>query len=1167
MKKNVVQGPLNRYLTKLLLVMKLCSLLLLISVTSVTASSVYSQNTRLSLNLRNATIRQVINEIEKQSEFIFVFYDGAVDLDKHVTIKVSDQRVDQILEKVFESTGNTYSIFDRQIVIGKKETRPEETVKPLTEEVQQEAKKELRGKVTDAKGEPIPGAAVMVKGTTIGTVTNFEGVFNLSVPVDAKILVFSFVGYKILEVAIDNKSVYNVSMEEMTVGLEEVVAVGYGTQKKINITGSVSVARAERIENRPVSSVGQALQGVIPNLNITFANGDPATAAKFNIRGFESINGGEPLILVDGVPMSLDRINPNDIESVNVLKDASASSIYGSRGAFGVILVETKKASEGKFNVDFRYESSLAKPIFHVDPVNDPYQYALITNQIDIVNTGVATYDDRMLENFKRYSENPTLKNTWGVYGTNLEFYGTNNFQNFLVADFTPQHKYDINLSGNTQKTSFFVSFGYLDKPGFFRDNDCNLKYKRYNVLLKGDIEALNWLHLDSKVTVNVDKNDEPHDYGQDYNLNSIISISPMTPVTFPDLPYYLEEGDREQYEPYIGSFLGARMYPYLKSGGRTTYDRYDVWLTQGATIMPFKNFKIRSDFSYRFNHLIDQDAVLNVEILHTDLSNLYYTPGDQSVSDYIESSSTRNLYYVFNTYGEYFVAYKKHELKAMVGFNQEWGSNMKVAARGYTLVSNSILDIGATTGTRTVDGSRSHLALRGAFSRLNYTYNNKYLFEFSGRYDGSSRFPKKSRMAFFPSGSVGWRISDEPFMHSAKSWLDNLMLRVSYGSIGNQLLGNNYYAYINSMAVGQGYAIMGGSNISYITPADLVSSKLTWETVTTQNVGLDIMAFSQRLNISADAYFRDTKNMLMKKSYPEILGADAPFTNSADMRTRGWELSVNWSDKIGKDLKYGIILSLSDNSTEITKYENPTGAFDDYYVGKKVGEIWGFETKGIFQNTEEITAAADQSQISATWLPGDIQYVDQNNDSKITKGSLTLSDPGDLKRIGNTSARYPFGISTNLNYKNWSLNIFFQGVCSRDYFPERQTRRAFWPGFSDSIEKWWIDECWSESNRDAFWPAIRDFRATDSARNFEPQTHFLQNAGYIRLKDVRLTYNLPKKITNKMTWLKEAKITIGGMNLWEYTKIHKPLDPESVSTRQQYYFQRIYSVGLNIGL
>lgn len=1032
----------------------------------------------------------------------------------------------------------------------------------------------VSGTVLSDEGDPLIGVTVLVKGTTLGTVTDFDGKYTIELEDGNRTLVFSYTGYRTQEVAVNGRTTIDLTLQVDVAALEEVVVVGYGTQKKVNLTGAVSSISSEALENRPIASVGQGLQGLVPNLNVTIRNGDPTQGANFNIRGYESINGGEPLILVDGVPMALERINPNDIASVNVLKDASAAAVYGARAAFGVILVETKSGQSGKTNISLSTELSAASPIFHMDPVNDPYQFVLARNQASIRTTGQPSYNDQFVENVKAYSEGRGPE--WGVVDGVLEFYGFNNYQDRIMTDFAPQQRYDLNVSGSTDRASYYVSFGHLNKDGYLKPFN-NEKFKRYNVLMKADFKINDWLSLEPKVVFNAQNSDKPTFYHWDVNINTLARQNPLDKIEFPDLEYYLTPGDRDQYEQYIGNYFGGtNFFPYLRDGGRTTFTTNDTWLSQAVTITPLEGFSIKGNFSYNTFHRNWQDVQSKIEVISesADLTNLVVDNGF-SGTDFVENRSDYNQYYVINAYAEYEPKLgNNHFFKAMVGFNQEWGRNTFQRAKAFTLITPLITDLNATTGGQQTFGGKSHVSLRGVFYRLNYIFKDKYLLEANGRYDGTSRFPTDDRFGFFPSFSVGWRISEEPFMAGTRNFLDNLKVRASYGTLGNQLLGNDFYPYIATMGIGSSpYMMSGGSRTPFVSPAGLVSPSLTWETVITKNLGLDFTVLNNRLDASLDVYTRDTKDMLMRVEFPSTLGTGAPRQNAADLRTQGWEASVTWRDRVGQDLRYRITLALSDWISEITRYDNPTGALSEYYVGQRLGEIWGYETVGIFQSEEEVAAAADQSRLGANWRPGDIHYADLDGDGEITPGDNTLSNPGDRRIIGNESPRYSFGVNLDLHYKAFSLTTFFQGIGRRDYWPNDGNWTYFFPFNAGHVEWYYITDTWTEDNRDAYFPAAHI--ATTDGKNKHRQSRFMQDASYIRLKNLTLAYNLPQSIASKIG-LASAQIYVAGMNLWEASAIRKPLDPEYLRRNVlaeefnnngavEYPLQRIYSVGARV--
>lgn len=1035
----------------------------------------------------------------------------------------------------------------------------------------------LTGRITDAgNGETLAGVSVLIKGTTQGTVTDNEGRYTLRLanPASAT-LVASFIGFKRLEVAVNGRTTLDIALESEMKALDEVVVVGYGTQEKVNLTGAVGVAGRERLQNRPIASVGEGLQGVIPNLNVNLRNGDPAAAITFNIRGYESINGGSPLVLVDNVPMDLNRVNPNDIESISVLKDASASAVYGARAAFGVVLVTTKSGKSGKINVSLNNQFSLAKPIFNMDVVTDPYEFVQARNTANIRTSGVPAYDADMVAGTKAYSENPATAPQWKVVNGVLRFYGYNNYQEQIMTDYAPTNQHDLTVSGGSEKARYLVSLGYFNKDGYLREN--NEKFKRYNLLAKADFTVNDWLGLDTKVIFNSQNSNKPHFYNWDVNINSLARVNPIMPIQFPDLEYYVTPGDREKYAPYIGKYFGGtNFFPYLLDGGRTTFTNNDVWLTQGATLTPVKGLKIRADFSYNIYNRMYKDVQSKVDIVDANLLAATLVSNGFSGDDWIRNENNHNQYYVLNAYAEYALPkWGNHSVTAMVGFNQERGQFRYTGAQARGLITPLITDISATTGVQQTFGSSSHVALRGAFYRLNYNFKEKYLVEFNGRYDGTSRFPKESRFGFFPSVSAGWRISNEAFMGNNTPWLDNLKLRASYGTLGNQTLTNGiggpqiYYPYVATMGTGLSPYMFSNALIPFVSAAGLVSPSLTWETVISKNIGLDLTMLKGRLDASLDVYTRDTKDMLMDVSYPAILGTGAPKENAADLRTKGWELALTWRDRFARNWTYDVTLALSDWTSTITKFNNPTGAIPNnsniYYVGQKLGEIWGFETVGIFQTADEVAAAPKQTAIGANWRPGDIQYADLNGDGVITFGKNTLADPGDRKIIGNTTPRYTFGVNGGLGYKNFRLSVFVQGIGKKDFSPTNGNWTWFFPYNAGHVEKYYITDTWTETNRDAYFPAAHI--STNDKKNVQVQSRYLQSAAYARLKNVTLSYNLPGTLLQRVG-IGSAQVFVTGMNLWEYTKMRKPLDPETISSPDgaiEYPMQRITTLGLNL--
>ena len=1119
----------------------------------------------LSANWENVKLKQVFADLNKKTGFKFSFNNAEINLNKNITANIVEQSMDEVLRNLSEKANVKFKRVNSNIHVGKRQNNQEAVV-----EFTSVADVDISGKITDETGQGLPGVSIIVKeNPTMGVTTNLDGNFKLSVP-EASTIAISFVGYITREFTVGSQTVFDVQMELDAKQLDEIVVVGYGTQKKVNLTGAVASVSGDVFDNRPIVSVGQGLQGVIPNLNVDIRNGDPAAAIEFNIRGYESINGGAPLVLVDGVPMDLNKLNPNDIASISVLKDASAAAVYGARAAFGVVLVTTKRGKDGKMRVSFSADYAAAKPIMFVDPVNDPSAYIAARSLANLRTNGAVGFDQDQIDGSARWSADPTDENAWGVYNGNLRFYGFNNYQEKILADYSPQQTYNMNISGGNEKSSYYVSVGYLNKDGYLKNSEKNEKFKRYNALIKGDVQVTDWLKLDSRALITTEKSNKPHFYNWDVNINTFARVNPLNPISFPDLPYYLTPGDKDDYADYQGMhFQSVNFLPYLEQGGRDTWTRNDIIMTQGATLSPIKGLNVRGEFSVNYTYQDDQIVASKVNVIdNSDLAALKIGNGF-SATDFITNRSDNDQYYVFNAYTDYTIDNDDgHYIKAMVGFNQEWGKYQYISAQAFSLITPLVPDLNATTGSQITRGGKEDVSLRGAFFRVNYSYKDRYLFEANGRYDGTSRFPTDDRFGFFPSFSAAWRISNEAFMSETSSWLNNLKLRLSHGTLGNQLLFSggrpDYYPAIAPLISGSSpYMFSAGARSPYIGAAGLVSPTLTWESVTSQNLGLDFTMMNNRLDFTFDLYSRETKDMLTNVDLPEILGTNAPRANAADLKTTGWEISATWRNRINSDWDYSIILALADSKAVITKYDNPTGSLSERYVGQVIGERWGYVTQGIFQTEDEVSGAANQSNLGGNWRPGDIRYADLNGDGKIDQGNNTLDDPGDRVIIANERPRGNFGITGNVGYKGFSLSMFFQGVMQYQYWPPNGNWVAFYPFNAGHVEKYYLTDTWSEDNRDAYFPAPHI--STNTKQNVQAQSRYVQDGSYIRLKNLTLNYNIPSDLVSKIG-LSDASVYVSGMNLFEFTNMRKPLDPEVRPTlTQEYYKQRIYSLGLKI--
>lgn len=1010
----------------------------------------------------------------------------------------------------------------------------------------------ITGRITESeKGEPLPGVNILIKGTTVGAVTDVKGNYSINIPDGAVSLVYSFVGYVSQEILIGSKTVVDISLSSDTKALEEFVVVGYGTQKKINLTGAVANVGSEVIESRPVANVGQALQGTVSNLNITQSSGALGSGASFNIRGNTSISGGGPLILVNNIPMDVNLINPNDIENVTVLKDAASAAIYGARAAYGVVLITTKSGKKSmRPQVTLSMNYSTNKPVVKFETM-DAMERMTYMNTANMRVNGrpyyqfdefyekaiIAHYNDpSQPETFQHPNESPN------VYA----FSSNTDWPRLLLRDSYPMQQYNATVSGGSDKFDYYTSVAYFRADGIPKNFD--ERYTRYNVMTNLNYDIAKWIRIGSKISVNNSKkvyppNDRSNNFDESRNMFQVHSWA--------NWPAYLPDGNYAS----IGSV--PNVLQMHKEGGYRQRDIMDSWLTGTVKLTPVKHMTFNMDYSFNIKDTKELDYRKQLPMYDRKGIAGYYPYTNPSS---VTRSNYNTRYSVFNAYADYENTFSgKHYVKAMAGFNQENATYGFFSASREKLIVGSMPFMNLAYGERFAADSLSEYSIRGAFSRLNYSYDDRYLIEFNGRYDGSSKFPKKDRFAFFPSVSVGWRVDNEGFFKSLRNTVNMLKIRASYGNLGNQNV-SGYYPYIATYSTRLAGYLMNGENPMTVTAPGLVSPTLTWETVIQQDLGLDFSLLGNKLSGSFDVYRRDTKNMLTRsQTLPSVLAVNEPQANAANMKTTGFDFTVSWNHNINQ-VKYGITLLLSDYSAKITKFSNPSGIISDNYVGRNVGEIWGLETGGIFQSDEE-ALTLDQTQISGRKREaGDLFFVDQDGDGKITRGKQTLEDHGDMLVIGNNTPRYSYGFRSNVSWKGFDLDLFFQGVAKRDmiisgnYFVNQYNDE--W-GVQGKIGTDW----WSPENRNAYFPRPLITGGTDVTT---AQTRYMQNAAYLRLKQLTLSYTIPTIITQKVG-AKRVQVYFSGNNMWETTKMIRISDPEQ-SSAMSYPLSRAFSVGANIG-
>lgn len=1018
------------------------------------------------------------------------------------------------------------------------------------------------GVVTDTTGETVIGASVVVKGTTNGTITGLDGDFSLSGVTKGSILVVSFVGYQNTEVKWNGQPL-TIVLKEDTKVLDEVVVVGYGTQKKANLSGAVAAVDGKVLQDRPITNIGQGLQGVVPNLNITMNNGGaPGATSSFNIRGNTSLNGGSPLVLVDNVQMDANLVNPDDIESISVLKDAASASIYGARAAYGVILITTKKGKKSdKPTVSLSATGYWQSPALTFHNVNS-MQYLTMMDEAYQNDGGSGHYFKSQVyqyaeDYFNGKYDSPVFFDT--AYDTYKYGYcGNTDWWDELYKTSFSQI-YTANISGGNDRTTYYASVSMNDQGGILKAGDD--KYNKYNANVNISSNITKWLNVSAKIAHTY--TDELHPTGGTTAMNSTAysglssysgmmkgDLSPLMPVKHPD-------------GHYAGQGSYTNPVAIMEQGGNAQYKQNDLWMTGAVKITPIKGLVINADYTWNFYGKSSNQHVQNFYDYTAIPGTENYYPWTNPSS--VTVTNNDDYYNAFNAFAEYTFSLKeKHNFKVMVGYNQENKHKKYHYAGRKNLIDSSNPSLNLAYGDMAMNGSETHWSVNGFFARINYDYKGKYLLELNGRYDGSSKFPHGDRYAFFPSASVAWRVSEEKFWEPIRGWFDNFKLRASYGSLGNQALDESRYGnfpYLATYGINTKYgALLNGTRPVAVSVPGLVSASFTWETVNQIDFGFDASFFGGRLNTSFDWYRRNTKDMLTAgQALPAVLGTSVPQENAADMKTVGWEVSLEWNDRLSNGFGYHIKGVLSDYQASITKFSNPTKLLGTHYVGEKLNEIWGYVSNGLFQSDED-AKAADQSYLSGgSWGAGDVKYEDLNNDGKIDIGKNTLDDSGDRKIIGNSTPRYSYGITAGFDYKGFDFEMFWQGIGKRDYWLGGS---QFW-GFTD---EWCTPltsslDYWTEDNRDAYFPRLHHYGVNGG--NHQVSTRYLQNAAYLRLKNVVLGYTIPRSITEKVK-ISRLRVFVQGENLLTFTPLIDSYDPETLNN-MTYPINKKISVGLNL--
>ncbi len=1081
----------------------------------------------------------------------------------------------------------------------------------------------ITGKVTDGDtGDPLIGVTVQVDGTTTGTVTDLDGQYSIVAPSSDAVLIFSYVGYITQEQTVGNQRVIDVVLAPDVVGLEQIVVVGYGTQKKANLTGAVAtVDVAKALEAKPITDVTRTLKGVVPGLTITHATGKLNQEADLKLRGYGSVNAkSNPLVLIDGVEGKLSDVNPDVVESISVLKDAASTSIYGARAAYGVILITTKKGKKGKPVVTYSNNFSFSKPIWKIKhaPMADlmdaihtakernnggaPFAFGMggtewrnksIQWEKDHGYLGSGLSDETMIEgrDFEVIDGQFYAYRSWDVFGQ-------------ILNDNAFGNTHNISVSGGTDIINYNVSFANESKEGLYKVNTETLKRNTLNANI--DFKLNDWATLTYRNAFTKMAYEEPFSYRAGSRLGELF-YALRWPNNF---AYGVSDGT------YFGAPKGTSFISpigFLRNANRSRTDREYVRNTLEAVLNVLNQENQKLDFTTNFSYSKSNEQ-LHKKGGYVPMIN-WWSTGHTPKYDpfYYASSSSRNMtgydikdnaLYTFNAFAKYTnTAFAGHTFSLLGGTNIEQNDYSFLTTSKTGLLDTKLPEFATAVGNPSVGNMKSRWRAFGVFGRLNYNFNEKLLVELNARLDGSSRFPGGDRFAFFPSGSVGYRLSEEEalssILESAK--ISHLKLRASWGQLGNNDIGPfDFLPLIEGQNAN--WTTNGGQLNRTFSNPKLVYNTLTWETLETIDFGLDIGLFKDQLDLSFDIYQRKNKGMLIPGAQlPVVLGAAVPLYNGGEMTTRGWELALNFRHRFNENFDFYLTGVLADGQAEITKWHNETGILSDFYEGMKLGDIWGFETDRLFQaddfdsdgNLKEGIPIQDPNMYSGGFNlgPGDVKYKDLDGDGFVDKGDFTVKNHGDLKVIGNTMPRYEYSIRTGVNFAGIDLGVFFQGVGKRQYWGTGNVALA---NFHYDVLYDYQTDYWREDNTDAFYP--RPFASNDATylpntknigrlvhsgkmmmygkNNYVPQSRYLQNLAYLRLKEITLGYTIPADWINKLS-VTNLRLYFSAFNVTEWTKSFAPIDPESTNNNYgslsfygtQLPQSRSFSFGLQITL
>jgi TonB-linked SusC/RagA family outer membrane protein len=1122
----------NPTLKKLIMELKIAILFIVVGVSNVFATPTYSQIAKVSLDMKNRSLEQVMDEIESQSEFYFIFNQKQIDVNRVVDIQADNKLITDILPELFKGTNVNYVVLDRKILLT---TDPVENNLLAIASVTEPQVKQITGTVADEKGNPIAGVTVLVKGTNNGFVSDISGKYALyNVPQNST-LIFSFVGMVTQEIPSDGLTLVDVVLKEAAIGLNEVVVVGYGTQKKVNLTGAVSSVAGDDLSKRPVTNPVTMLQGSIAGLRIVQGVGQPgAEDLTIQLRGYNSYSGtgNNPLVLIDGVEGSLTNLNANDIENVSVLKDAASAAIYGSRAANGVILVTTKTGKAGKLKILLNSNVGINTPTRMLDLITNSAQYMELANEARR-NTGLTEqYTQAMIDTYK----NATDRNKYPNF-------------NWIDYMFNPAvvKNYNVSLNAGNESTTYNVSLGYTDQPGTMK----GFSYKKYNLRANLKSQIKSWATIGTNISLERGDISAPRQGQNDAFLSTVAQL----PTYGPFLP---DGSGKATSSAYDFEQHNKNMPAIIANGVLKTETNYDLSTQVWSDIEILKGLHWYSKAAFNFADYSYRDWMPKVSVYN-------YLTGDQTGSldvggSGLDAYNSRNVYTDVFSYLKYDGSFGDHNFSIQAGLSQEY-SKFEYLRGQRDSYNFNLTELNSANATNQYsNGSSDEWAIQSLFGRFNYNYKEKYLLEVNARRDGSSRISASGRYGVFPSVSAGWRLTEESFIKNLSlNWLNNVKIRGSYGVLGNQNINKSAnglsqypYPYQNLLALTGNYSFDNSTLLNGVAQTDLSNANIKWETTTMKDIGLDLTIF-KGLSITYDYYNKHTTDILRPAQILAVTGrANGPTVNKGEMINSGHEFAVEYAQTKG-EWSYSAGFQIYTNKNKLTNY----GAkeINDYYIrqdGYPIDSYYMLEMIGIFQDATDIANSPVQFG-GVNTHPGDIKFKDVNNDGVI--------DQNDRAIIPGKFPKFEYSIHSSVNWKGFDLYLMFQGVQGRKIYTELWGYDSFFQGSpptTDQVANRWTGAGSTNSNPRFLW-------AGNYGDNGKRNTWYLQDASYLRLKNLTIGYTIPHNLSAKVK-IEKARIYFSGDNLLTFTK-YKGLDPERTSDGRfvQYPQNKIVSFGINV--